>query len=87
MPLLSCFALFLIKTIYKSHFIAVYYWEWLAQLVSHFVYNTRAIAQRSSFKKVVLKNFAKFTGKHQCQGLFFNKVAGLKPATSSKKRR
>ena len=25
----------------------------------------------------VLKNFAKFTGKHLCQGLFFNKVAGL----------
>ena len=24
----------------------------------------------------VLKNFAKFTGKHQCQSLFTNKVAG-----------
>ena len=24
-----------------------------------------------------LKNFAKFTGRHLCQGLFFNKVAGL----------
>ena len=24
-----------------------------------------------------LKNFAKFTGKHLCQSLFFNKVAGL----------
>ena len=29
------------------------------------------------YKKDVLKNFAKFTGKHLCQGLFFNKVAGL----------
>ena len=29
-------------------------------------------------KKVVFKNFAKFTGKHLCQGLFFNKVAGLR---------
>ena len=28
-------------------------------------------------KKGVLKNLAKFTGKHQCQSLFFNKVAGL----------
>ena len=28
------------------------------------------------FKKVVLTNFAKFTGKHLCQILFFNKVAG-----------
>ena len=27
-------------------------------------------------KKGVLKNFAKFTGKHQRQSLFFNKVAG-----------
>ena len=30
-------------------------------------------------KKFILKNFAKFTGKHLCQGLFFNKVAGLRP--------
>ena len=28
-------------------------------------------------KKGVLKNLAKFTGKHLCQNLFFNKVAGL----------
>ena len=27
-------------------------------------------------KKGVLKNFAKFTGKHLCKRLFFNKVAG-----------
>ena len=27
-------------------------------------------------KKDVLRNFAKFTGKHLCQSLFFNKVAG-----------
>ena len=29
------------------------------------------------WKKVVLKNFAKFTGQHRCPSLFFNKVAGL----------
>ena len=29
-------------------------------------------------KKGVLRNFAKFTGKHLCQRLFFNKVAGLR---------
>ena len=28
-------------------------------------------------KKNVLKNFSKFAGKHLCQSLFFNKVAGL----------
>ena len=28
------------------------------------------------YKKHVLENFAKFTGKHLCQSLFFNEVAG-----------
>ena len=28
-------------------------------------------------RKGVLRNFAKFTGKHLCQSLFFSKVAGL----------
>ena len=28
------------------------------------------------YKKSVLRNFAKFTGKHLCQSLFFNKVEG-----------
>ena len=32
-------------------------------------------------KKGVLRNFAKSTGKHLCQSLFFNKVAGLRFAT------
>ena len=36
-------------------------------------------------KKDVLKNFAKFTGKHRCQSLFSNKVAGFRPATLLKK--
>ena len=49
------------------------------------------IALRSSrpevfCKKGVLKNFAKFTRKHLPQTLFFNKVAGLRPATLLKKR-
>ena len=30
-------------------------------------------------KKGVLRNLAKFIGKHLCQGLFFNKAAGLSP--------
>ena len=37
----------------------------------------RGSQQRCSIKKGVLKNFTKFTGKHLCQSLFFNKVAGL----------
>ena len=31
-----------------------------------------------SVRKNALRNFAKFTGKHLCQSLFFNKVAGLR---------
>ena len=38
------------------------------------------------YKKGVLRNFDKFTGKHLCQSLFFNKVAGYRPATLLKKR-
>ena len=37
-------------------------------------------------KTGVLRNFEKFTAKHQCQSLFLNKVAGLRPATLLKKR-
>ena len=32
------------------------------------------VVQRCSVKKVDLRNFAKFTGKHLCHSLFFNKV-------------
>ena len=37
------------------------------------LYNQKQ-TRRCSVKKGVLKNFAKFTGKHLCQSLFFNKV-------------
>ena len=42
-------------------------------------------ATRGVLKKGVLRNFGKFTGKHLCECLFFNKVAG-QPATLLKKR-
>ena len=45
----------------------------------------RSSHPRCSVKKGVLKHFAKFTGKHLCQRLFFNKVAGFRPATLLKK--
>ena len=38
------------------------------------------------YKKGVLKNFAKFIEKHLYLSPFFNKVAGLRPATLMKKR-
>ena len=37
-------------------------------------------------KKVVLRNFAKFTGKHLYQNFFFDVAAGLGPATLLQKR-
>ena len=46
----------------------------------------RSSHQRCSFKKVFLKNFTKFSGKHLCWSLFFNKVSGMRPATLLKKR-
>ena len=45
--------------------------------------NTRPEVFRS---KGVLKGLAKFTAKHLCQSLFFNKVANLRPVTLLKKR-
>ena len=37
----------------------------------------RSSHRRCSVRKGILRNFTKFTGKHLCQSLFFNKVAGL----------
>ena len=50
---------------------------------------TREAQKQSSggvLLEAVLKNLAKFAGKHLRQSLFFNKVAGLRPATLLKKR-
>ena len=45
------------------------------------------VARRCSVRKSVLRNFAKFTGKHLCQSLFLIKlqVLGLRPATLLKR--
>ena len=40
-------------------------------------WRSRSSHRRCSVRKGFLRNFAKFTGKHLCQSLFFNKVAGL----------
>ena len=40
----------------------------------------RSSHRKCSVKKNVLRKFAKFTGKHLSQSLFFNKVTGLRPA-------
>ena len=46
----------------------------------------RSSHQSCSVKKGVLKNLVKFIGKHLCWSLFYNKVAGLRPATLLKER-
>ena len=47
--------------------------------------NFRSIRPKAFYKKGVLRNFAKFTGKHLCQSLFFNKVADLEACDFIKK--
>ena len=47
--------------------------------------NHRSSRRRCSARKDVLRNFAKFTGKHLCQSLFFNKVWDLRPTTLLKR--
>ena len=46
---------------------------------------SRSSYQRCSAGKGVLRNFEKFTRKHLCQSLCFNKVAGLTSATFFKR--
>ena len=36
-------------------------------------------------KKAIRRNFTKFTGKHLCHSLFFDKVADLRPTTLFKR--
>ena len=45
--------------------------------------NTRSSHPEVLCKKGVLSNFANFTGKHLCQSLFFNEVAGLRPLVAA----
>ena len=65
--------------------------EWIQE---HFVlkhshpnieHKTRRMGRSSNpevfCRKGVLRSFAKFTGKHLCQSIFLNKVAGVRPAT------
>ena len=48
-------------------------------------YSARISHRGCSVRKDVHRNFAKLTGKHLCQSIFLNKVAGLGPATLFKK--
>ena len=43
--------------------------------------DTEAVVRRCSVKKVFLEISQKFTGKHHCHNLLFNKFAGFRSAT------
>ena len=49
--------------------------QWSTFDLRSFIY--RSSHQRCSISKGVVRNLTKFIGKHMCQSLFFNKVAGL----------
>ena len=74
------------NNIHKQSCISVlkHYWQKFWQFSRKRQYRSRR--PEVFCKKGVLKNFTKFTGKQLCQSLFFNKVAGLKPAILLKKR-
>ena len=51
-----------------------------------FCVNIWSSHRRCSIRKGIFKSFARFTGKHLCQSLLFNNIAGLRLATLLKKR-
>ena len=57
---------------YSRIFDSILVWGVLQSVIT----NNKSSYWRCSVKKGVLRNFVKFTGKHPCQSLFFNKVAG-----------
>ena len=59
--------------------------NWLRKFMVIPFSQSRRNRRRCSVRKGVLRNFVKFTGKHLCQSLFFNTVAGMGPATLFKK--
>ena len=46
----------------------------------------RSSHTKVSYEKSVLKNFAKFIGKHLRRSLYFSKVKGMRPKTLLKKK-
>ena len=69
--------LILVDTNYRWNEI---YWiinKLAGELFSDEATNNRSSCPELFCKKGVLRNFAKFIGKHLCQSFFFNKVAGF----------
>ena len=97
-----CLARFICRLLDRLHFsrlavLTVKWQDWCVfikmmsfrnccSLSRYLTIKSRSSHPRCSIKTGVLRNFAKFKGKHLCQRLFFNKNAGLRPATIIKKR-
>ena len=58
----------------------------MSKIYTYLSKTNRSSHRMYSIRKGALRNFAKFTGKHLCQSLFFNKITAPRPATSLKKR-
>ena len=72
-----------------SNVSATLIFRWWIKITSHLnknIIHLRSSHRSFSVKKGVLRNFVKFTGKHLCQSLFFNKVAALASNFIKKKR-
>ena len=80
---LFCCAIWLTGFHMKGTFTLICY-LWLATIMWNEIY-LKSNPLEVFYKKGVLKKFAKFTGGHLCQSLFFDKVAGLRPAILLKK--
>ena len=67
---------------YTTYRIIISRFSKLSEAAVHICHSKYRSSRPEVFCKIgVLRNFAKFTGKQLCQSLFFNKVAGLWPAT------
>ena len=72
----------LLQVVLKYHCFTVFtnkiFWQSILANVAASQIITRSSRPEVFYKKGVLRNFVKFIGKHLYQGLFFNKVAGLR---------
>ena len=56
----------------------IFRYDFVARLIRYIRSSFRSSLLELFCKKGVLRNFVKFTGKHLCQSLLFNKIAGLR---------
>ena len=88
-------SIYIISCLHLQHNVFTNLWplwillyKYLSSWEIHRNYSTifRSSHQRCSTKKAILKHFVKFTGKHLCRHLSFNKVAGHQACNFLKKR-